>query len=630
MRLGLILPDTDDPWRAYNLKLGFGEIASQAVRAGWEVETIGPWPGAHDATPPPMDGVGSVQLASTSPTVLTGPGPTSLTRSLYLGHLLWRHVRDGRYDVLLGPLAGGLLQPCLMSRALGEALTGTAIGLWGDLPTTARVRSDETLLTTIRPLVDDALERSCLALADLVFAPSEREVRRLRELTPNPPRPAVLASLPAPPRERRPPGRRPGRKPRELVFVGPGLDGYGVQRLLAWMDRAQAAPEETARVVFAGPWRDDAPGPSKDLLGVRATGWQAEFELLSTEDPGQVLQRLEATSGTALFLGPDTDDDVLLRQTLARGVPTLVVPDHRLAPATPPPVDAAVSPGLAALGGLVLREDHLTSSDWVPHLERLSRERRTPVLQTSALPRISVCLTHLDRPEALQRAVASIGRSAEVVVADVGSRKLAAAAVLETLEAEGCSVLRLGTMAQGAACDRAALAARGEVLTFLDDDNVYQAEGCSRLAAALVAGPFDVVVTNLALYDGVPGRGAPAAHLVFLGDPGSAGLFFNGFGDISLAIRRVDFLRAGGFGDYDGPGLDWAFLARARSRGLKIGVLQEPAVGYARDIETARLRWRKLDGESSRREVLERYGGAFDAALVARYAQATSSDILQV
>ena len=61
--------------------------------------------------------------------------------------------------------------------------------------------------------------------------------------------------------------------------------------------------------------------------------------------------------------------------------------------------------------------------------------------------------------------------------------------------------------------------------------------------------------------------------MIFLGAAHSAGLFFNAFGDTSMAVRREAFAACGGFHDlgYSYPRFDWVTLAKAQSAGLRIG-----------------------------------------------------------
>ncbi|MFX8589555.1 hypothetical protein ABTM20_19295, partial [Acinetobacter baumannii] len=83
---------------------------------------------------------------------------------LDFGHRLWATVRQRRYDLLFAPLHGGVLQPCLMARALGELDRNTALALWGEAPTAERLRADMEL-ATLAALTDDALERQSAELA---------------------------------------------------------------------------------------------------------------------------------------------------------------------------------------------------------------------------------------------------------------------------------------------------------------------------------------------------------------------------------------------------------------------------------------------------------------------------------
>src|SRR5205814_1628720 len=126
-------------------------------------------------------------------------------------------------------------------------------------------------------------------------------------------------------------------------------------------------------------------------------------------------------------------------------------------------------------------------------------------------------------------------------------------------------------------------AARHGTVVFLDDDNAFVDNGVVRLSRAVMAGHFDAVVSTLDIFEHErPAPGPSVGHLTFLGDAGSAGLFFNGFGDTAMAIRRDAFLAIGGFPSMGGasPSFDWVMLAKLRAAGKRIGVLQDPAVRY--------------------------------------------------
>jgi glycosyltransferase involved in cell wall biosynthesis len=175
----------------------------------------------------------------------------------------------------------------------------------------------------------------------------------------------------------------------------------------------------------------------------------------------------------------------------------------------------------------------------------------------------------------------------------------------------------------------AASRSTGEILVFLDDDNLFVDEGLSRLLAAFDNPDVDLVAPTLAIHDHPAGQGRPMGDLVFMGFMGWAGLLFNGFGDANFAIRRARFEEIGGFADDDGAAFDWIFFAKAQARNLEIGVLQKPAIGYRRDLAARDKKWRKMDLEEPRRRVLCAYGVDPSLRLVLGLAQALTVDITQ-
>ena len=74
-------------------------------------------------------------------------------------------------------------------------------------------------------------------------------------------------------------------------------------------------------------------------------------------------------------------------------------------------------------------------------------------------------------------------------------------------------------------------------------------------------------MTTLDLVDGNAANDLSSGWFISLVDAGWAELFFNGFGDRALAVRRDAFLRVGGFSDagHHAPVSEWVFL-RERAR----------------------------------------------------------------
>jgi hypothetical protein len=247
-------------------------------------------------------------------------------------------------------------------------------------------------------------------------------------------------------------------------------------------------------------------------------------------------------------------------------------------------------------------------------------------------PGVTICVLHHNRLTQLAEALASMpneadGAPVEVIVLDNGSSIPSVEEEIRRLAGDR-SRLRIvrfeRPVPQPFALNRGLAEARFGTVIFHDDDNVFADGGVQRLTRAIAAGDFDVAVTALEVFDeGASDPASIAGRLIFLGAAHSAGLFFNGFGDTAMAVRRDSFLAFGGFHypGYDYPGLDWVTLAKAQAAGLRIGALQWPAVRYRRNTTSADLSANKLDQEGVRRLVFEAYGRTFDGPLLARYAQ---------
>jgi hypothetical protein len=348
------------------------------------------------------------------------------------------------------------------------------------------------------------------------------------------------------------------------------------------------------------------------------------------------LAHLTRPGALAVFAGEAADDDILLADAARAGVALAVSAAHPLAATLDPSclcaadlsdLEAFMEPGAA-------RASHdIAECDWAAACTDLIERRRARTGRTAAPPSsASLCITHRDRPAALAAALRSrgegLGNRLHTLVVDTGSGADALRRIghLQTPAVE--IIGRPPGETQARARNLAAARSEAEILVFLDDDNVFLGEGLSRLVEAFADPEVDIVVSTLALYDGTPGNGEPAAHLAFMGDAGWAGLLFNGFGDANFAIRRNRFLDIGGFADNDVAAFDWVFFANARAHGLRTGVLQRPAIAYQRDLAARETKWRKHDLEEPRRHVLVAYERGLAPAAMLAFAQSLSLPIV--
>jgi GT2 family glycosyltransferase len=381
-------------------------------------------------------------------------------------------------------------------------------------------------------------------------------------------------------------------------------------------------------VTFLGPARTVALGVGKDWLGFRAANWAFAFRLVEPVDWEERARYLGGSGRLAVAVADDPDELLVVRRSgehhvaLLRGADDGELLADRL--------EAALRRALA--GEPVHSGPQPPPNDWatvVSKIAALPWPATTATIPADA--GVTVCVLHRNRLAYLAEALASIpnridGRPVELLVLDNGSDVAHVEQEIRRL-AGSRDVLRVIAFAtpvpQAHAYNRGAAEARHQTVLFLDDDNRFTETGVERMAHAIAVGGLDIAVTALEVFDDGAKTAPTAGRLIFLGAAHSAGLFFNAFGDTAMAVRRDPFLALGGFHD---PGfsyshLDWATLAKAQAAGLRIGALQWPAVRYRRNAARADQEANKIDQEGARAFVFEAYGNAFDATLVARYAQ---------
>jgi hypothetical protein len=608
-RAAIILPYGPDAWRVANLTEGFIRVAEALARGGFTVEVFRPQEAPAEAAPPP--GITVTPLVFTAPPILAGPAPAHLSRSLRLGHQLWRRLADDPPDIVLAPMAGGILQPCLMSRRLGESLEATRFVIWGEAGAAERHELGDLEPAGISTVIDDALETTARRLADVIAGPREAGAAgsSLRLALPG----RTVAIGPA-----------DSLRIDEIVFVGPASERHGAAEFLASIERmGHAGLLADRRVTFLGPWREGPMGLGKAMLGRRAQDWPFAFTQIDEHRPDKVLEHLRQRGVLAVFAGAAPDDDVILADAASAGLATAVSARHPLAEWLAPAIGVC-APDLADLDKFVVSEAprptaSARAADWAGAFEAVIGIRRPRDRRVSART-ASLCITHRNRTAELAAALHSRGSAAgpglRTVVVDTGSTAESLSR-LAALEAPGVEIIEGPPGArQGVARNLAASRSSGEILVFLDDDNLFVDEGLSRLIAAFDDPKVDLVAPNLAIHDKAAGEGRAMGDLVFMGFTGWAGLLFNGFGDANFAIRRRCFDEIGGFVDDDAAAFDWIFFAAAQARGREIGVLQKPAIGYQRDLAARDRKWRKLDLEGPRRQVLRAYGVDRQLALV--------------
>lgn len=206
-----------------------------------------------------------------------------------------------------------------------------------------------------------------------------------------------------------------------------------------------------------------------------------------------------------------------------------------------------------------------------------------------------------DRPALLRDALTSIATQhtlpTEVRIGDDGERPISPADLPPALPV---TVIRCDGGSAAAARNRAAAGAVGEVLAFLDDDDLWRAEHVERLVAAF-ADPrielayADVIVAREVV--GADGARTVVARRRLARDWDTAIMRENDYVPPSaVAVRRAFFERLGGFDESFRFSEDWDFLLRAarlcdprRIAGVTVEIRLRPAGNASADFGEERL-----------------------------------------
>lgn len=604
LRITLINAPSSDGWR------GPAGLFQEAARA---LSSQG-----HDVQP--VDVATLTKLAQ-APPLLTALNRAVAAQPMIDSHRLAHLLAQRPPDLIIAPLQGGIAQATLMARACGEGFSDTRIALWGNQPTRNRFLTSDAPEADLSPLIRDAMERQCLDLADALIVP-DATVGALSLPDFNPRTPLI----PCPRMAGAAKDAGTGVEIQEIVFVGALQRAAGAGEFVEAIERlSRGAIIGDRLVTFLGPMTDYAHGLSKEWLGQKAAAWPFRFRIVDERERAQALRYASGAGRLVVSISPDGDDLHWLRACNKNHVALMAQPM----------ADSCLVTRLAESIAVALRgggstDDSLDDVDWAQLMKKLTPLRGHQ--QAWAMGSIAVCILHHNRLDFLRQAVASIprqidGQEVEIIVIDNASPIADIERAIREAAGDRPSlrILKLSEpLPQAAAYNRGLAEANSDVVAFLDDDNLFLADGLERLARAASNGAHDIVVTALDVFDGDHGAFAPSAgRMIFLGAAHSAGLFFNAFGDMAMAVRRETFVALGGIHEqgYNYPSLDWVTLAKAYGAGLRVGALQWPAVRYRRDTVRADQQAIKLDAAGARAMVFDAYRCSFDAVLVARYAQ---------
>jgi glycosyltransferase involved in cell wall biosynthesis len=227
------------------------------------------------------------------------------------------------------------------------------------------------------------------------------------------------------------------------------------------------------------------------------------------------------------------------------------------------------------------------------HDELVSRSRGAePASPPAQRPRVDVCVPFFNAGRFLPQLLESLSRqsypSLMVIVVDDGSSDPHSIQVFDDLQRRypAWTFHRQENRFVDAARNRASTLGDGELLLFVDPDEVLAPEAVARLVDAIEHSGDDVITCNALLFASLEppyvwSTGERTArierHLTPLGPSLVSGIL-NGqvYGTVFILVRRCAFEAVGGYTCQPGVGHeDWELMARFALRGLRIDVLPD-------------------------------------------------------
>lgn len=619
-RLGVLLvtPDIHGPVRNGGIGTAFAALADWLIADGHAV-TILYALGAYTETDPvthwvehyARKGITFAPLPdSTHFGVNTLEGAPCATSAWRVEQ--WLRLNEASFDLAIFPEWSGLAYFVLLSKRQHRGFARLAVAVNTHSPESWALEGNHVLPDHTDLLDRDFMERESVRLADWVISPSQYLFEWMRDHGWHLPEHALVMPNLLPADFADPPGSREPVPIHDVVFFGRLEMRKGLKLFCDAIERLE--PEQQSvirRVIFMGKPVVRGNFDSLRYIAQRTALWRMPVEIRSNLDRNGALAELRqpgtlAVIASLLENSPFTVLECLHHRidfiaSAVGGIPELIdVGDH-------PSTLFAPAPGALAeaLGERIGRQPRIAApahskeevralwTEWLGALAAARHgadgERRPLPGNARSRPRVTICLTHYERPVLVQQALASIRAQSypaiEVVLVDDGSRSSESVAMLETLEKEfglrGWKILRQSNRYLGAARNAAAQAASGEYVLFMDDDNVAMPDEVEEMVDVAKSTDADIVTAAAYLFEGNDMPAALDRVWVPTGAAAGAGMYRNIFGDANALWRRQRFLALGGYTtDYGVGHEDWELFAHAVLQGYHLQLVSKPLFAY--------------------------------------------------
>lgn len=390
---------------------------------------------------------------------------------------------------------------------------------------------------------------------------------------------------------------------RELIFFGRHEVRKGFELFIAAVARfpRHIQPDLT----FIGRF-DRIRGEFSGSYALRKlSGYNGRIRFIDNLNQQEAMQRISTADG-ALCVMPSLIENspcvvgecltlgVPFIATAVGGTPELIAPSSHDACLAKPEVTSLSEKLLTALNNgqpkivsnIVAEDVRAKWLEWHKDVIRSKQRKRTANHES---PQVSICITHYERPQLLDRALRKIMEQTydniEVILVDDGSKSTSAQAYLNEIEIGSwrypVKLIRSDNRYLGAARNLAASHANGDYILFHDDDNYAEPTEIETFVTAAVNSGCDILTSAYWIIRDEQDQIPRKIEYYPIGVGGTFSFFRNRFGDANALVRRSFFEKIGGFTELRGVGWeDWELFLRAYLSGAKMGVVPLPLFNY--------------------------------------------------
>mmetsp|Transcript_2297 Transcript_2297/g.3338 ORF Transcript_2297/g.3338 Transcript_2297/m.3338 type:complete len:1018 (+) Transcript_2297:200-3253(+) len=231
-----------------------------------------------------------------------------------------------------------------------------------------------------------------------------------------------------------------------------------------------------------------------------------------------------------------------------------------------------------------------------------SSSRNSSGKRRKSNPKITVCLTHYDRPKSLLKVLNEWKKQAyknfDIIVVDDESPEKAQnkldELVMPVILKNGWKLLKMKHSYVGAARNKCVEVADEDTdfFFFTDDDDFVSNNALQSLADVAHHARADIVSAFYHLFRASTLEEAVAKKTesvwMFSGGSPAMGTLSNPFGGTLMLVSVTAFQKIGGFSEFDTVGCeDWEFYMRAKAEGLRIEVVPNPDLLYIQKKEVS-------------------------------------------